>query len=434
MSETYANNIDRANDFLQNYRQSQAEEANEAAKTQLEEYLNKAQEIRDHYAHEASEGGEEIGGAAAAHMIFNKAKELYGKYKATKEKNANQKEPNNEEEDDARTREEDGEGDENLDDAGSRPAAAAADSSADAGTQAAAASEGTAEGMGSGVEGTDSVFDIARRAIGVNPDGSLTQEAQSQRFKSRLAELGDDPVPEQGGTDAGGAGGRATAISDGAQGSGAPEEPRLVDAFEGDFEGELSSGTPFSDILNYYRGTKAIPSDQLLTPSKAPAPTSSAGGSSTTTGSGDIGGNLDVNSTADGAAKPSPLSQTATQDKIQGTDPENPLGGDIGGAGGELEEGGAKLAEKAGGGILGDFAESVGLDAIPVIGEAAAIVQGLVGIGEGIYHLFHPDHTKPPPPPKFVGRTPSNIASKFSAALPSMDGSVEDTAGSLSAF
>jgi hypothetical protein len=439
MSETYANNIDRANDFIQNYKQGQAEVANEAATTQLEQYLDKANEIRNHYAHEASEGGEEIGGAAAAHMIFNKARELYGKYKATRDKNANQKEPNNDEEDDARTKEEEGEGDENIDDAGNRPVAAGADSSADAGGQLATASSGTAEGMGSGVEGTDSVFDLARKAIGSNPEGSLTQEARSQVFKNRLAELGDDPVPEQGGTDAGGVGGRATAISDGAQGSGAPEEPRMVDAFStdaGDFQVSKGGGA-ISDLLNYYRGTKGIPSDQLLSTSK-PAPTASAGGSSTATGGGDIGGSLDINSTASGAPKPSGLSQTKTQDAIQDQDPEKSIvgdvEGDIGGAGGELEQSGAKIAEKTGGSILGDLGESVGLDAIPVIGEAAAVVQGLVGIGEGIYHLFHPDHTKPPPPPKFVGRTPSNIASKFSAALPSMDGSVEDSAGSMSAF
>ncbi len=436
MSETYANNIDRANDFIQNYRQGQGEVANEAATTQLQQYLDKANEIRNHYAHEASEGGEEIGGAAAAHMIFNKARELYGKYKAVRDKNANQKEPNNDAEDDARTKEEEGEDDENIDNAGSRPSATAVDSSADAGGQA--TTSGTAEGMGSGVEGTDSVFDIARRAIGVNPNGSLTQEAASQRVKNRLAELGDDPLPEQGGTDAGGAGGRSTAISDGASGSGAPDEPRLVDAFgtdAGDFQVSRGGGA-ISDLLNYYRGTKGIPSDQLLTSSK-PTPTASAGGGSTTTGGGDIGGNLDINSTA-GGAKPSGLSQTQTQNAIQAHDPENPLvgdvGGEIGGASGELDQGVTKIAEKAGGSILGDLGESVGLDAIPVIGEAAAVVQGLVGIGEGIYHLFHPDHTKPPPPPKFVGRTPSNIASKFSAALPSMDGSVEDTAGSLSAF
>lgn len=88
------------------------------------------------------------------------------------------------------------------------------------------------------------------------------------------------------------------------------------------------------------------------------------------------------------------------------------------------------------GGIIGSVvADSTVLDAIPLVGEGAAIIQGLVGIGEGIYHLLKGDSDKPPkPPPIVIGRTPAEVSSKFSAALPSADGSVEDMAGQSGTF
>lgn len=73
------------------------------------------------------------------------------------------------------------------------------------------------------------------------------------------------------------------------------------------------------------------------------------------------------------------------------------------------------------------------LGAIPGIGEVALALGGLVAIGEGIYHLFH--HPKAPaaPPEMAPLQAPQALLQKYSAALPSVDSSV-DRSASVSSF
>ena len=81
MAESYANNVDRANEYIRNYKQDVESAAQSAAQTQLQAYYNKVKETRDKYTSEAAEGGEEIAGAAAVHMLYGKVKDMYQKYK-----------------------------------------------------------------------------------------------------------------------------------------------------------------------------------------------------------------------------------------------------------------------------------------------------------------------------------------------------------------
>ena len=105
------------------------------------------------------------------------------------------------------------------------------------------------------------------------------------------------------------------------------------------------------------------------------------------------------------------------------------------------EGAGTDLAETAGEGAAeggGELLAGMGLGdailgAIPVVGEIGLAVSGLVAIGEGIYHLFHPP-TKPksPTPPPQV-ESPQSLTMKYSMALPSADNSI-DRAASVGAF
>lgn len=65
--------------------------------------------------------------------------------------------------------------------------------------------------------------------------------------------------------------------------------------------------------------------------------------------------------------------------------------------------------------------------AIPVVGEAAAVIGGLVAIGDGIYHLFHKPHHSTPKPPPPVAPIPTSqlFSSKLSAGLPSTDSGLD---------
>lgn len=95
---------------------------------------------------------------------------------------------------------------------------------------------------------------------------------------------------------------------------------------------------------------------------------------------------------------------------------------------------GTDAAAAGGSGVATTFTtgEAV-LGAIPGVGEIALAVGGLVAIGEGIYHLFH--HPKAPAAPPEIAplQAPQQLLMKYSAALPSVDSSV-DRAASVSSF
>ena len=99
-------------------------------------------------------------------------------------------------------------------------------------------------------------------------------------------------------------------------------------------------------------------------------------------------------------------------------------------------ETGAEAAGEAAAAI-GEVATGVGIAdaataAIPVVGEAVALVGGLVTIGDAFYHLFHhPHHSAPkPPPPVAPVPTAQLFSSKLAAGLPSTDAGLDRPASS----
>ena len=108
--------------------------------------------------------------------------------------------------------------------------------------------------------------------------------------------------------------------------------------------------------------------------------------------------------------------------------------GEAGGeAGGEAagEAAGAVAGEGAGEAAGATVGEAV-LGAIPVVGEIGLVIGGIVSIGEAIYHLFHPEKKPPPPPPPNVA-VPHALTAKMTQALPSFDSSA-DVGGSMNSF
>lgn len=91
-----------------------------------------------------------------------------------------------------------------------------------------------------------------------------------------------------------------------------------------------------------------------------------------------------------------------------------------------------KAVASSAGDVLEDVAGSQVLDAIPIVGEATAIIGGLVSAGEGIYSLFHHTSTPAPPPPPnprafLLG---SDVQQKYASDIPSLDTSVDRDGGS----
>ena len=433
-SETYANNIDNANALMRNYKQGAYEAANEAATSQLEQFQTKAAELRDKYGKMATEGGGEIGGVYAVHHLIKRIK-AYRDGKSKKKA---------EEKDDDEDGEEEGEGE------GEGKVGEATTTT----TEPAVEPKFGESTIGEGTAPEDSVFNLIKSdpaRFGVADDTPV--ETSAQRVARRLKELdeptkpdgaegAEDVSPDIGGGEGGGGAARAAQAGRGV----ASDATDLGAAGEGS-DASAFAASSASDGLS---GTNTI-SQKVVTDFRSAtgdiqggAPeldiNSGAGGAG---GGGAGGGGAAAEAPVASGAPPPPkvvpkqtpaeLEQTEIQNKIQGADAEDPFGempgslldGTIGeGVGGGLE-----------GGVMGAVESSTLLDAIPLVGEGAAIIQGLVGIGEGIYHLLKGDSDKPPPPPPIViGRTPAEVSSKFSAALPSADGSVEDQAGQSGTF
>lgn len=90
----------------------------------------------------------------------------------------------------------------------------------------------------------------------------------------------------------------------------------------------------------------------------------------------------------------------------------------------------ADTAPEVASGLSGFLTVDSVVSAIPVVGEIAAGVGGLVAIGDAIYHLFHKPSDKPsvPTPPPL--NAPTQVTQQYSSALPSTDASTQRAASS----
>ena len=130
-----------------------------------------------------------------------------------------------------------------------------------------------------------------------------------------------------------------------------------------------------------------------------------------------------------------PPAETSVQKSIIEQDPESTA--DLAGEAGETA---AETAGETAGETIAAAAGDLGIAeaataAIPVVGEAAAVIGGLVAIGEGLYHLFHKPHHSAPKPPAPVAPVPTSqlFTSKINAGLPTTDSGV-DMAASATLF
>ncbi len=103
---------------------------------------------------------------------------------------------------------------------------------------------------------------------------------------------------------------------------------------------------------------------------------------------------------------------------------------------GDAVEGLGEEGSEATTGILSGLVSGLeASDVIPVIGEATAILGGLVAVGEGIYHLFHkpkaPQVQAPDPTISNINLA-SQLTTKYSNAVPTMDSL--DKPGALTSF
>lgn len=431
MDETYASNVANLNERLREYKQGEVDKAsslNEAAQnkfnTQLAEYTDKWKAIQ--------EGGQdEMATQMGLKGVYSGAKKVYNIYKKYKGKKVGADEDDSDHEED----EDDG-------------------------------TEGGAEGDPQGAK-LDASNDPAPltdedRAALRDPlkESRALRQATQDRMNSRLKELGFDeddtaapsasgsasqaPADTGGGTDDANVS-QARATAEGTDFG----EPYEESAF-GDLSGIPEEGTASSVMFKLNaqaatesggnigqggsaRGTTGA-SDAATSQNAATSEGQPASGSATE------GGNSAPTSQSQSSYNPEG-SQSRTLDQNAGTDDitgqtkqpsTKPASGEEGGDGdanpldADLPETLAPAAEEGGGFLASLGVGEAAAAAIPVAGEALAFVGGLVAIGEGIYHLFHPPHKKLPTAPIAGTQVPQSVQAKYANALPSFDSSSDN--------
>ncbi len=98
-------------------------------------------------------------------------------------------------------------------------------------------------------------------------------------------------------------------------------------------------------------------------------------------------------------------------------------------AAGLFEDAGTTATEEAGSSLASFFAADSIASTIPVVGEVAAGIGGLVAIGDGIAHLFDPPKNAPSPAPVSI-TLPTGLTSQYADSVPSIDGTTQRSASS----
>ncbi len=316
MDETYASNVDNLNELSRQYRQSEINKAEVMKQSVLDKFNDKLTDYSDKWKAVEEGGKDELAGQFGLKGVYRGGKkvfDLYKKYKNSQTGEEDEDKPTDLEDPDADAKIEDGD-----------------------------------------LPDFDPDFD---------PTGADFRPSQAERFRSRLAELGEEPEPED------------------------EEEltsARNVATLRG--EGDTSSADA---------PTEAPTQVQVSGAGEAPAPESGIQGA--TAGaeqeSEKVGGGI--------------LKKGANLIKQTGEDLAETAGEGLGEAGGEAL--GATI-----------------LSAIPVVGEVGLAVGGLVAIGEGIYHLFHHPHAPQVNTPIKASLVPQSVQQKYANALPSFDSSSDN--------
>lgn len=443
MDETYASNVENLNERLREYKQGQIDKASSLNEAAQEKFNKQLAEYQDKWKAVQEGGQDEVAAQMGIKGVYQGAKKVYEIYKKYKGKKPGADSDDEDEEEDK-----------------------------DDGTQGGEQGDPQGEQLDKG-NATQTLSDEDRAAIR-DPMKDVREFRQStqDRMNARLKELGfgeDDtsapsasgsaaqnPADTGGGTDDANLS-QARATAEGADtanpGTSAPKPTDLGEPFEesafGDLSGIPEPGTA-SHVLwkldaqaaterggNIGKGGAARGQTNASDASQSTNPPTSEG--QPASGAATEGGNGAPEPQSSSGYKPQGaqsrnLDQSAGTDDITGqpkvpsTKPPAPSGDDdINPLDADLPD--APLAPAAeGGGFLADLGLSeAATAAIPVVGEAAAFVGGLVAIGEGIYHLFHPPHKKLPPAPIPGSQVPQSVQAKYANALPSFDSSSDNS-------
>ena len=193
---------------------------------------------------------------------------------------------------------------------------------------------------------------------------------------------------------------------------------------------ELSSKNPISQIVSTDPRTNPFVDVNTQSGSNALVTGQQVGEQSLNEGRGFVQTQLD-NLASRGANIRQGVQQGVQNIKNSVTGAGEDLGQQVG------EQLGKTVAQSGGEELAGMAIGDAVLGAVPVFGELALGVTGLVSIGEGLYHLFHHSH-KPPPAPALpqmqlnISNPNAGLTQKFASSLPSIDTSAEPSASSMS--
>lgn len=416
MDETYSSNVDNLNERLREYKQDQVDKASSLLTSATEKYNTQLSEYQDKWKAVQEGGQDEVTTQMGLKGVYQGAKKAYEVYKKYKGENAD----DSEEEDDGT--EGGAEGDpqgEKLDE-GNEPAPLSEEDKSFL--------QDPMKDMREARQGIQSRMNDRLRQLGLGEDDSSAPSATGS--------AADAPA------DTGGAGStddatisQARATAEGATDTGGrvvdPEYDFSFDAFQkgtGGF-GEATEQSAFGDLSNIPKPGTAT---DVMAKIDAQAATERGGNiGQPASGTATEGGNSAATEQSSSGYRPEG-EQSRTLDQAPssseggsgGIQDANPLDAKLP----PVEEDLAPdLSE--GGGFLGDFLSSeAATAAIPVVGEAAAFIGGLVAIGEGIAHLFHPPAKKMPTAPVAGSLVPQSVQAKYANALPSFDSSSDNIA------
>lgn len=448
MDETYASNVENLNERLREYKQGEVDKASSLINSATEKYNTQLAEYQDKWKAVQEGGQDEVATQMGLKGVYQGAKKAWDVYKKYKGKKAG-----------ANTDDEDEEEDE------------------DDGTSGGA--EGDPQGQQLDKGNPTQTLSEEDKANLQDPmkDVRDFRQATQDRMNSRLQELGfgddDTSAPSATGSasqapaDTGGGTDDANVSQARATAEGADTENPVQTEYKPTDYGEPFEESAFGDLSNIPepgtashlmwrldaeaqtraggnigKGGSARGQTGASDASTSQNPPTSEG--QPASGSATEGGNGVPTQQSSSGYQPEGQTQSRNLDQNAGTDditgqPKTPAtkpgDGSSGGDGdanpldADIPPAPEAPAIEEGGGFLADLGlgETASL-AIPVAGEALAFVGGLVAIGEGIYHLFHPPAKKVPKAPVLGSGVPQSVQAKYANALPSFDSSSDNVA------